>query len=440
MNYDVIIVGAGASGLTVAYELARQNSQLHILVLEKEKIPGRKLNATGNGKCNLANTGFGAERLYSKRNEFVHSFVEKHSYEEVVSFFEEMGIFLYERDGYYYPVSNQAKQVTDILYSRCVKMGVEFIFQTEVTSITAKERKGDNSIFKYIVKAVKKGQELTSDKERKKEKYFEKNAEGISAVYQTKHLVLCTGGMAAPKLGGTNAGYEIAKKLSLSQEKIVPVLTPAYIKNPDLKLAKGVRLEAVISLRQNGRLIRKERGQLQINEDSISGIAMMNVSCYYNHFSKAERKECLQIDTFPFITWNELKEYIQKQSKKMPEEPIVLMLEALFPAKFGEYLLKRLGIEGKLPVARLTEKEINRMVSLIKKMSFTPEERTDFDKAQATAGGVSVDEVDVNSFECKKYPGLFITGELLDVNGECGGYNLTFAVLSGLQAAHAILS
>lgn len=439
MNYDVMIIGAGASGLIVAYELARKNRQLHILVLEKEKIPGRKLNATGNGKCNLTNTGFCEERFYSNQKGFVQSFIKKHCYKEVVSFFEEMGIFLYEKDGYYYPVSNQARQVTDILYSRCVKLGVEFLFQTEVTQVAAQKDKSNEHIFKYIVKAVKKGQERISDQEGKKEKPSGEDAVGTAVMYETKLLVLCTGGMAAPKLGGTNTGYEITKKLFLTQEEIVPVLTPAFLEDPDLKLAKGVRLDAVITLSKNGQLIRKERGQLQINEDSISGIAMMNLSCYYNHFSKTERKECLKIDTFPFMTWDGLKKYILDQIRNIPEETVIFMLEALFPVKFGDYLLKRLHIEKKLPIGELTPKEINRMVSLIKKMSFTPAKRYDFDKAQATSGGVSVDEVDGDSFECKKYPGLYITGELLDINGECGGYNLTFAVLSGLQAAHSIL-
>lgn len=424
MNYDVIIAGAGASGLTVAYELARQDSQLNILVLEKEKIPGRKLNATGNGKCNLTNQGFGRECFYSKQEDFIEQFVSMHSYEEVVSFAEEMGILLYEKNGYYYPVSNQAKQVTDILYSRCVKLGVEFHFQTEITAVTPTNNGQGKSSLTYIVKAVKKGSESSSVT--------------IPVKYQSRYLVLCTGGMAAPKLGGTDTGYKITKKLALAQEDVVPVLTPAYVKDPDLKLAKGVRLEAVISLLKDGRLIRKERGQLQINEDSISGIAMMNLSCIFNHFSGAQRHECLQIDTFPFMTRDGLLEYIKNQSRRMPEESVVFMLEALFPFKFGRYLLKRLGIAEKLLLGHLTEQEINRMASLMKKMPFTPKQRMDFEKAQATAGGVSVDEVSAVSFECKKYQGMYITGELLDVNGECGGYNLTFAVLSGLQAARSL--
>lgn len=419
--YDVIIVGAGASGLVAAYELAANDQRLNILVIEKERIPGRKLNATGNGKGNLTNKQFGVERFYCSKQEFINEFVMQHSSEEIVSFFEQAGILLYEKDGYYYPVCNQAKQITDILYARCCNKGIKFVLDTEVISVS-KELNGKEKV--YIVNAVK--QSITDSSQ--------------SVMYHAANVILCTGGMAAPKLGGSDSGYRIAKKLKLSREKVVPVLTPAYVEDKDLKRAKGVRLNVSISLCRSGKRIRKESGQLQINDDSLSGIAMMNLSCYFNHFEKEERKECLQIDTFPDMTWDRLKEYIKKQSCVVPDETLLTLLEALFPLKFGEYLIKRLGLEPNLLIGKLTEKHLNRITSLIKKMTFTPVERMDFEKAQVTSGGVSVEEVNIKSFECRKYPGLYITGELLDVNGECGGYNLTFAMLSGLQAAHSILS
>ncbi|MDD6070846.1 MAG: aminoacetone oxidase family FAD-binding enzyme [Clostridiales bacterium] len=417
--YDVIIVGAGASGLVAAYELVANNQRLKILVIEKERIPGRKLNATGNGKGNLTNKQFGVERLYCSQQEFINEFVMHHSSKELVNFFEQAGILLYEKDGYYYPVCNQAKQITDILYARCCNMGIKFVLDTEVFSVSKEDQNKA-----YIVKAEEQN----------------KNGSSQSVIYHAVNVILCTGGMAAPKLGGTDSGYRIAKNLKLSQEKVVPVLTPAYVEDKDLRKAKGVRLNVSISLYCAGKRIRKESGQLQINEDSLSGIAMMNLSCYFNHFEEEEREECLQIDTFPDMTWDQLKEYIKKQSKAVPYEALLTLLEALFPLKFGEYLIKRLGMEPELSIGELTEKQINRMTSLIKKLTFTPVKRMDFEKAQVTAGGVSVEEVNIETFECKKYPGLYITGELLDVNGECGGYNLTFAMLSGLQAAHAILS
>lgn len=419
--YDVIIVGAGASGLVAAYELAANNQSLKILVIEKERIPGRKLNATGNGKGNLTNKEFGVERFHCGKTEFINEFVMHHSCEELVSFFEKAGILLYEKDGYFYPVCNQAKQITDILYARCCNMGIRIVLDTEVISVTKENESKDGA---YIVKTMEK--DITDSSQ--------------TVMYHASNVILCTGGMAAPKLGGTDSGYRLTKNLKLLQEKVVPVLTPAYVEDKDLRKTKGVRLNVSIALRKGGKLIRRENGQLQINEDSLSGIAMMNLSCYFNHFEEEEREECLQIDTFPDMTWDQLKEYIKKQSKAVPYEALLTLLEALFPLKFGEYLIKRLGMEPELSIGELTEKQINRITSLIKKLTFTPVKRMDFEKAQVTAGGVSVEEVNIETFECKKYPGLYITGELLDVNGECGGYNLTFAMLSGLQAAHAILS
>ena len=420
MIYDVIIVGAGASGLIAAYALAAKNRKQHILVIEKERIPGRKLSAAGNGKCNLTNKSFSREKLYSRCENFVGEFADMHSYEEVISFLEEAGIPMYEKDGYYYPLSNQAKQVTDILYTGCLNMGVEFAFETEVCSVIRNLafEKGKKSP-RYIVDIVQR-------------------PEVSSKNYQTERVILCTGGMAAPKLGGSKSGYEITKKLGLSQEMVYPVLTPAYVEDKNLKTARGVRLFADISLRKNGALVKKESGQLQINEESLSGIVMMNLSCLFTFFSEAERKECLQIDAMPYMTWDKLKSYIKKQCDNMPEKTLLTVLEGLFPMKFGEYIMKRLKLEQSILAVDVTEKTLNRLTSLIKKMTFTPVRFNDYDKAQATAGGVSVKEIDVESFECRQYPGLFITGELLDVNGECGGYNLTFAMLSGLQAAEYI--
>lgn len=418
--YDVIIVGAGASGLIAAYALATRNRQRHILVIEKEKIPGRKLSAAGNGKCNLTNKSFCGERFYSRCESFVTEFADRHSFEEVISFLEEAGILMYEKDGYYYPVSNQARQVTNILYSGCLNMGVEFAFETEVCAVTHDSvcEKGRRDS-RYIVDVVQK-------------------PEVSSKNYQAERVILCMGGMAAPKLGGSKSGYKITKKLGLSQEKVYPVLTPAYVEDKDLRIARGVRLFADISLRKSGALVKKESGQLQINEDSLSGIAVMNLSCLFAFFSEAERKECLQIDTLPYMSWDELKLYIKKQCDKMPEKTLIAVLEGLFPVKFGEYLLKRLKLDKHILSGEITEKVLNRLTSLIKKMRFTPMVYTDYEKAQVTAGGVSVKEINIESFECRRYPGLFITGELLDVNGECGGYNLTFAMLSGLQAADYI--
>ena len=433
MIYDVIIAGAGASGLTAALALIRKQPQLNILVIEKEKQPGRKLSASGNGKCNLANKHFDASHFFSQDRALLESFINRHTTFEIISFFEETGIMLYDKDGYYYPVSNQAKQVTELLYHHCHTKGVHFLFDTEVTSVTGTEQNNKTKRH-YIVKAITDQTKMRKGTEKKGIPETEK----LSKTYKADYVILCTGSMAAPKLGGSPLGYRLAKRLNLQQEKVVPVLTPAYVEDEHLHTAKGVRTAACISLYREGALVKKEYGQLQINEDNLSGIAVMNLSCLFSFFSAEERKDCLHVDILPDVPWAQLKSYVTGQCQKVPELTANWLLEGLFPAKLGEYILRRLGFDEQQQIGTFSEKQINRLVSLIKKMTFTPVDHTDYDRAQAAAGGVAMKEID-DRFECHRYPGLYITGELLDVNGECGGYNLSFAVLSGLQAADSIL-
>jgi hypothetical protein len=416
--YDVIIVGAGASGLCAAYQLAKEKSKWNILVIEKGHVAGRKLSASGNGKCNLTNQDFSAKHYNSSNPEFVAQWAEMTGYEKMLDFFKGLGILMYEKDGYYYPVSNQAKQVTETLQNLCSSFGVEFQFDAEVVAV-----KQDTSDDCYIVDAD----------------YLEKSEKQGKEQFKAYSVLLCTGGMAAPALGGTESGYRLTKQLGISMRPAYPALTPAYVEDKLLSVAKGVRIDAVITLRGDDTYVRKEKGQLQINDNSLSGIAMMNLSGEFNKWGKEERRDCLHIDTFPLLSWEELKQFFETQRGNLPDISVGAMMSGLFPLKFARYLLKRIGIDENTILRNVTDKQINRLTSNIKKLTFTPVKNEDYEKAQVTAGGVSVEEVSWETFECKWYPGLYIVGELLDVNGDCGGYNLTFAVLSGLQAAMHIL-
>ncbi len=166
---------------------------------------------------------------------------------------------------------------------------------------------------------------------------------------------------------------------------------------------------------------------------------MMNLSCNLPFFCEQECQEALHIDFLPAWSWNQLHDYLIEQSKASSTETIEELLQGIFPSGFVHYLLTRLRINNNRNVSDLSEKQWNRITSTCKKMVFTPIQKEDFDKAQVTAGGVSVKEVSVDTFESHRQKGLYITGELLDVNGICGGYNLTFAMLSGIQAAKDII-
>ncbi len=415
MKYDIVIVGAGASGLVAAYQAITKNPQMNILVLEKESTIGRKLNASGNGKCNLTNSNFCADFYFSDSESFIHEWIQNHSYIDIISLFEKMGILLYEKRGYYYPISNQAKQVSNQLYEKSKLLGVTFQLNTKVTNITSnKSRVG------YCVTAT------SEDK--------------IEKTYEATYVLLSTGGYASAKLGGCKDGYKLAKYMKLNCNPIYPVLSPVYVKDPHLSLAKGVRLDAMVTLKIKDACIMKEEGQIQFNDNNLSGIVMMNASCYLNRKKNDIVESLIYLDIFPQYTWDMLKSFLVEQINSFPQTTLDTMLKGILPGNFVSYLTKRLGMERSIPLKQVTDKMLNRLVSALKKLEFHPTYVDEFDKAQVTGGGISVDEVFVDTFESKQHKNLYITGEVLDVHGKCGGYNLTFAMLSALQAVEDILS
>lgn len=410
MKYDVVIIGGGAAGLTAAYTIAYDKLNRRILVIEKSSSIGKKLSASGNGKCNLTNARFGKEHYFSENIDFVEKWTSQHAYQDVVDLFSDMGVLLYQKDGYYYPLSNQARQVTDAFMYQCKKQNVSFLMNTSVKQIKPNE----------------KGYQIITDSQE-------------SNKIECSSVILCAGSAAAPKLGGTKDGITIAKQLGIKTAKVYPALTPAYISDSNLKLAKGVRQEAIVSLKEPNGSVRKERGQIQINEDSVSGIAMMNLSCLFNGYDENDRQDCIWIDILPDYSWDELKGYVQNQIKNQPSVDLRYLLNGLFPAKLATYILSRLKLKDEITLAELSEKHVNRIVSLIKKMTFTPIIKFDYDKAQVAAGGIELSEINWDNYETLKYKGIFCVGEVLDMTGECGGYNLTFAILSAKDCAEYII-
>lgn len=415
MQYDMIIIGAGAAGLAAAAYSALHHSELQILVLEKEKVPGRKLSASGNGKCNLTNRAFCADCYHTHNNEWMEQWTKAHSYMEILHFFEKIGILLYEKNGYVYPVSNQAKQVTELLYEESAGEGVRFLFQTRVSVILTPNRPKQDF---YQIKADFPERE--------------------SLCFMAKNVILCTGGKAAPALGGCTDGYKLASQIHMKQHPCHPVLCPIYVEDADLALAKGTRIDAVVSLRLEDHTILREAGQVQINDHCLSGIVIMNLSVYVEQ-ERFSGEDCLTLDVVPYFTWDDLRNFWDRQQKLFPSMKTAAAMNGLLPAAFNTYILKRLKLSEGMRLEQMTEKQKNRLTSMLKKLTFTPAIRGQYDKAQATGGGIALEEVNVSSSETIRYPGLYICGEVLDADGKCGGYNLTFAILSGIQAASHIL-
>lgn len=413
MKYDVVIVGAGASGLVAAYKLSNCKPQLNIALVEKESVPGRKLKASGNGKCNLTNRFFDESCYESNDREFIKSFVSKHDISTIIELFGEMGILLYEQKGYFYPISNQAGQVTGLLTMRCKNNGVHLFTGHQVTDI---HQTKDGM---YEIRTQ------TNESER--------------ITFRGTYVIFATGGCAAPQLGGCSSGFNIVKKMGHKCYQQTPALCPIYILDDDLTIAKGVRLDVEASIRNKKGEIKKEAGQVQFNKDNLSGIVIMNLSGSFYKWYKEGLNDSLTLDVLPSMKWDELKLFFENQQSIYENETILSCLLGLFPKPFASYLLIKCKINENTGMQSMREKDINKLTSSIKKLVLKGIYKEDFDKSQVTDGGVFLSEINPDTYESIQYHNFFMTGELLDIYGKCGGYNLSFAIFSALDAVDCIL-
>lgn len=410
MNYDVVIVGAGASGLTAAYKLSKEAPYLKICVIEKEKIPGRKLKAAGNGKCNITNLNYNVECYHSESFDVFNQWFTTHSFTDVLKLFDELGIAYYEQGGYYYPLSNQGKQVVDVFEKRCKNSGVSFMYETTVCEVN--QLHGE-----YMIDCCS-----------------EKKQETIKCQY----LFMATGGFVSPKLGGSESGYHLLKNMDIRLTTILPGLSPIYVSD-DISSVKGIRITGTVTVKNKSGEVARETGQIQFNENNISGIVIMNLSNIYNKWLLTNEAALLYIDLLPDYSWDGLKAFFDYHLANYPEETLLDCLNCILPVAMGKYILNRCKCDGNKMMKAANDKMLNKLTSNIKKMQLNCIYKNSCDKAQVTCGGVALEEIKIDSFETVKYKNLYILGELLDVNGNCGGYNISFAILSAIDAANEMI-
>lgn len=403
--YDLVIVGGGAAGLAAGVAYGRRMSGARVALIEKEQKPGRKLLATGNGRCNLTNINMSEDCYNETARAFVSGVLRRTTPLRLIKSFEELGLLCRSDDALrIYPYSNRASAVLDILMMWIEKTGVELICGAKVESITA----GGG----FTVK--------TQDR-----------------VFRAKKLILASGGTVQKELGSDGSSYSFAKMLGLKCTPIFPSLAPVSVSDKALSSVKGVRAQAVVTALCGDKCLRSERGELQFNEKNISGICVFQLSRYVNeHFVNKEKYKGIRIsaDLAPDLTEDEIFAFFVKKRRNLPEIPAGDLFVGFINKKLGVYLYKKAGIEHSgRTLGELTDKELRSLVNITKGCTFTPSAMSDYGSAQVTAGGISLDEVDRN-MRVKKYDGLYIVGEALDADGICGGYNLHFAFATGITA------
>lgn len=401
-----IIIGGGAAGLMAAITAAENGAG--VTILEHMPRVGKKILSTGNGKCNLTNLDMKPDCYRCGTADFPMTAIGRFSVADTVSFFRRLGVVVTDRNGYVYPASGQAQTVLDALREKAESLGIRIVTECRPETV---ERDGTG----FCVRTS-------------------------CGAFQGDFLILAAGSKAAPATGSDGSGYDLAASLGHKIVKPLPALVQLKCRGDFFRSIAGVRTEAEVSLYTAGKhgelgdLLASDRGELQLTDYGISGIPVFQVSRYASEALDRKKRVLAVLDFFPSLKDEELFSLLKEQRMYLSDRKAEGFLNGIFHKKLAALFLKAAGIRGEEMAGRLSDKKLLAAAELIKRTVVEVTAANSFDKAQVCMGGVRVKDVDPCTMESRLVPGLYFAGEILDVDGICGGYNLQWAWSSGYAA------
>lgn len=404
MGNKIIIVGGGASGLMAAIAAARNGAA--VTILEKNDRVGKKLLATGNGRCNYTNEDVRLVHFHGSDKAFIEKALSIFGRDSVIDFFERLGIAPASEDnGKIFPLSFQASSVLDVLRYEADRLGVEVRVESRVSKIVK------NGQFKVDLKT---GESLSSDK-----------------------VILATGGMAMPVSGSDGNGYPIAKSLGHKAIPATPSLVQLKLKSDKLKQINGTKVVGKASLFIDGELIKEDYGDILFTDYGISGPPILQLSREAVIALEGSRRVRLDVSIILNKSEEELLGYLEKRRGWMPEKRLEEFLIGMINKRLIIPVIKELKLDKDKLTKDISVDELRRIAHLLTCWSFDVIGHNGWGQAQTTAGGVLTKDIDPATMESKLVKGLYFAGELLDVDGDCGGYNLQWAWTSGYIAGNS---
>ena len=401
--YKAVVIGGGAAGLLCLNELLSGKGSLdsrRVLLLEKNDRVGKKLASTGNGRGNLFNSSM-TERFYHGNKSFVSAYIKNYRELNPEGYFENIGIPLAEENGKIYPSSFQANSVVDILRARLSYLGAQISFGDEVLSV---KKAGD----KYVIR--------TNNNE-----YFSEN------------VVFAFGGSAGRQFGTDGSAYSLVKSLGHTVTALYPSLVQLKTDTEYIKGLKGLKEDAKLTVTVNGKVLGESEGELLFTEYGVSGNAVFAVSPY----AVSEKNAILRAEFLPNVSAEKISEILEYRCT-LGYINYNDLFTGVINKRIGMAILKRTGADSLYDKKETRSVAINKIVKTLKDFKLKITGSLGFDYAQVTRGGVSTEEIEPDTYKSKINDGVYIVGEALDVDGDCGGYNLAFAFVSGIVAAKNI--
>ena len=402
----VIIVGGGASGLIAAILIGREG--IPVKLLERNDKVGRKILASGNGRCNITNRNITPDRFHSQNPDFVSAVLKGYSSETVEDFFDSIGLpLIEEKEGKMFPMSLQASSVLKLLLYEMECAGVEIVYGCGVHSI---RKKGEHFVLETTQGRV----------------------EGAA-------VLLSAGSPAAPQLGGSESGMSLAASLGHSMVSSHPSLVQLTSDEQWVRRASGVKVYGNVKLYSNGEYIAERNGDLLFTNYGISGLAILDISRSAS-LHLAEHAWCeLQLDLFPQRHKEKLTQFLLHRIRKESRKPLSLWLSGVINEKLIPVIIEQSGCKVENE-GGLDRKAIGRLVYALKNLKLPISDTRGFKGAEVAMGGVDTREIDAETMASLKVESLYFAGEVVDVDGDRGGFNFHFAWVSGMRAAKVIIA
>ncbi|MBM7855523.1 putative Rossmann fold flavoprotein [Desulfohalotomaculum tongense] len=399
----VIVVGGGAAGLMAG--LAAVNNGAEVTILERMPRVGKKILATGNGRCNLTNVNLTIENYHGQKPNFALGALNRFNVQQTIDYFEYLGIaHKVEERGKVYPMSDQASSVLDVLRFELQKRRVNIITETEVTGI----EKINNSFI------------LTTKNEKK---------------YRAHRVIIATGGKCYPNLGSNGSGYNLARKLGHSIVEPFPALVQVKLAEKFYKQIKGIKFIGDVEVLAGSKTIAGAAGEILFTEYGVSGPPVLDISRTVNETLHRGKEVWLKLVLLKNISKGQLEELLIYRFQTQPQKTLAFSFVGLINKQLAPVVLKQAGIKDINKLAgNVTAEERKKITAILHDWRLKVTGTKGWTSAQVTAGGVSVKEINPKTMQSKLVPGLFFAGEVVDIDGDCGGFNLQWAWSSGYVA------